>query len=191
MTIRGIDVSVWQGQINWAAVANDGVRFAFVRASHGLSADSRGAENMAGARGTIERVGAYHYLEKSHDAADQAGAFLRFYARADGDLPPVLDLEEGGSDSAARALTWLAIVEEAIDVRPMVYTSAGFADRVGLVKRVELADYPLWVAHWTHAPEPTLPAPWQSWAIWQHASNGRVAGINGSVDLDVAPTLDF
>jgi lysozyme len=189
--IRGIDVSHHQGAIDWPAVAASGIEFAFVKVSEGGDyIDPRGSENLLGARAAGLRVGAYHYLRPGSGEA-QADHFVESYSRADGDLPPVLDLEEEalGASAASVALVWLRCVEDQLGVRPIVYTFPTFARALSFGDHEALAEYPLWIAHWTLRPKPSIPAPWKEWSIWQHSNTGRVPGIRGNVDLNRAVEL--
>lgn len=128
--LEGIDVSSWQGEIDWSRVAGSGKVFAWIRASFGTTSDEHFAANWSGAMylAGMSR-GAYHFMTNAVPAA-QAYAFLRSYPGA-GELPPVLDLERGLNGSApdpAAALEWIEIVREELGVQPMVYCSPAFAD---------------------------------------------------------------
>ena len=103
---RGIDVSNWQGSIDWLQVAGDGYTFAFAKATEGTGfTDLTYAVNRAGTQGLGMRVGAYHFARP--DGSGDAGVVASAIAQADhfvdvaqpraGDLPPVLDLEQAGS----------------------------------------------------------------------------------------------
>ena len=147
--LPGIDVSHWQGAIDWPRVADDGVAFAFIKATEGGDyVDPRFAANWAGAAQAGVMRGAYHFYRPQPDAAAQAEHFLRTVQLRAGDLPPVLDVEvtDGRSASAIAAgvRTWLETVERATGRRPIVYTRAGFWNQVG----GGFGAYPLWVAHY-------------------------------------------
>lgn len=195
--LDGIDVSYHQGTIAWPQVAAAGKRFAFVRTSAGtLTADTAYAANSSGARAAGLTVGSYHYANPDsalNDAANEAAWFLRNATFASGDLLPVLDLEvSNGLDPASLttwAQTWLGQVFAATGVRPIIYTNTNFwqtsmADTDWFARN----GYPiLFIAHWTTASEPNLPAgSWggSGWTFWQHSSTGTVPGISGAVDLD-------
>ena len=194
--LEGIDVSYHQGAIDWPRVAGAGKRFAYVRASAGtLTADSAYAANRAGARAAGLTIGSYHFANPDtapNDAANEAAWFLSHATVASGDLLPVLDLEvSNGLDAAALttwARTWLAEVEARTGVRPIVYTTPTFwTTAMAGSDWFARNGYRLWVAHWTKASQPTVPAGnWagQGWTFWQHSSTGSVPGIAGSVDLD-------
>jgi lysozyme len=195
--LDGIDVSYHQGTINWQQVAASGKRFAFVRATAGtLTADTAYGTNRSGARAAGLAVGSYHYANPDtamNDASNEASWFLRNATIASGDLIPVLDLEvSNGLDPAsltAWAQTWLAQVAATTGVRPIIYTnptfwSSSMADTDWFARN----GYPvLWIAHWTSANAPTVPAGgWggSGWTFWQHSGTGTVPGISGFVDLD-------
>ncbi|HEX8391300.1 MAG TPA: GH25 family lysozyme [Longimicrobium sp.] len=183
--VEGIDVSHWQGTIDWNAVAADRVDFAFIKATEGGDyTDPRFAANWtASARAGIPR-GAYHFYRPQTDAAVQADLFLRVVQPQAGDLPPVLDVEvtDGRSAQAIAAgvRTWMQRVEQATGRRPILYVRAGFWNQnVGAA----MPEYPLWVAHYDVV-EPAIPAGWSRWTFWQYSQTGRVAGITGDVDLN-------
>lgn len=182
--LPGIDVSHWQGTIDWDAVAADGVVFAFIKATEGGDyTDPRFAANWAAARRAGVVRGAYHFFRPQTDGAAQAAHFLRTVPLAEGDLPPVLDVEvtDGKSAEAVAAgvRTWVQAVEAATGRRPIVYTRASF----WTAQMGSFGAYPLWVAHY-RAAEPNVPAGWSRWTFWQHTDAGRVAGIAGDVDLN-------
>ena len=195
--VEGIDVSYHQGSIDWARVAKAGKRFAFVRATAGtLTADTAYWTNRSGARAAGLAVGSYHFANPDtafNDAGNEASWFLRNSAVESGDLIPVLDFETAnGLDPAsltAWAQTWLTQVTTATGVRPIIYTNPRFwsthmADTDWFARNGYAV---LWIAHWTRASEPTVPAAaWggNGWSFWQHSSTGSVPGINGPVDLD-------
>lgn len=195
--VDGIDVSYHQGSIDWVRVAKAGKRFAFVRATAGtLTADTAYLTNRAGALDAGLAVGSYHFANPDtafNDAANEASWFLRNTTIATGDLIPVLDFETAnGLDPAsltAWAQTWLSQVTAATGVRPIIYTTPKFwsthmADTDWFARNGYSV---LWIAHWTRAKQPAVPAAgWagHGWSFWQHSSTGTVPGINGPVDLD-------
>jgi GH25 family lysozyme M1 (1,4-beta-N-acetylmuramidase) len=188
----GIDISHWQGTVNWRKVKADDVAFAFMKATEGTSyADPTLTSNWAGA----EKVGiyraAYHFARPS-TAAGSASAQARFFVATAGkfgnagDLPPVLDLEAtGGLGPAALrhwVRTWLTTVERLTGRTPMLYFSPSFwVDHLG--NSTAFHHYPLWIAHYTTG-SPTVPGGWPTWTFWQRTSSGHVSGIGGLVDLN-------
>lgn len=189
-TVRGMDVSTWQGTINWDQVATTDVRFAYIRIGDGLGGDAQFARNWGEARRVGIYRGAYHFFRPALDATEQAQHFLATVNAAGGyaadDLPPMIDVETMGGQSAAtvvaRIRTWIETVEAATGKRPIIYTGSYFWDDNGLGS--SLSSYPVWTAHWTSASCPLVANPWSAWTIWQYTSTGSVAGISGNVDLD-------
>ena len=185
---RGIDVSQWQLDIDWQAVADSGVEFVFMRATVGLRVDPYFTQNWQGAGDAGLLRGVYHYLEP--DTTGQAAHFVGTV----GDRVPELgywgDLEASAL-TADKCKAFLEAADRNIIEQVgrgwmstcNVYTAKGFFDRFGTPDWVE--GRKLWVAHWTDADEPTLPAAWDEWEFWQTTSDGSVPGIEGRVDLDV------
>jgi GH25 family lysozyme M1 (1,4-beta-N-acetylmuramidase) len=195
VTTPGIDVSHWQGEIDWTRVAEAGKAFAFLKATDDVDyMDPTFAANRAGARANGIAVGAYHFARpdaSAGDARQEAQHFVDVANPQPGDLLPVLDIETSkGLDQAGVAQwarTWVSTVKELTGVTPFVYTSPyGWAERTGDTPLLARDGAPLWVAHWGVS-SPTLPANgWDGhgWIVWQHTSTGHVHGISGNVDLD-------
>jgi lysozyme len=183
--VRGVDVSRYQGTINWSAVKDDGVHFAFIKATEGGDlTDPTFARNWRNSKRAGVIRGAYHFYRPGTDAARQARHFLRTVKLSEGDLPPVLDVEVHGGIGSTRlqrgVRTWLRIVEEETGKRPIVYTNPGFARRLagGNFRR-----HALWIAHYRSA-APRVPTGWGKWTFWQHSERGRVDGIRTRVDIN-------
>ena len=180
----GIDVSHFQGEVNWPAVAGSGVRFAFIKATDGIQdIDPRFAQNWAGAKAAGIVRGAYHFFRPALDAERQAAHFSSVVTMDDMALPPALDVEvTDGLDRAALQAgirTWLETVRAACGRQPVLYTDPSFWNEN---VAADFSDCPLWLACYAEAPE--LPATWQAWTFWQHTDAGEVNGISGQVDLD-------
>jgi lysozyme len=188
-TVKGIDVSIYQGSINWTSVKNDGVVYAFVRVSDGLnSIDSKFDANWSGSRNAGIYHGAYQFFRPSQDAVAQADLLLSKIGNtiAADDLPPVIDVEAtdglSASTVAAGVHTWVEHVTAALGRRPIIYTGKYFwQDNVG---NPDETASPLWHAQYTSAACPNIADAWPNWAIWQYSSTGSVAGISGNVDMD-------
>lgn len=187
-TVPGIDVSKWQGDINWTQVANDGVEYAFIRVSDGLNfVDEYFDDNWAEAKANGIRRGAYQFMRQDLDPIAQADLLLqRMGTLEPGDLPPVVDVEStDGADAdtiVANVQLWVEHVEAATGMRPIVYTGRYFW-RDNVDDRRALNHLPMWIPNWG-ADCPTLPDAWADWAFWQHSATGTVAGISGDVDLN-------
>jgi lysozyme len=183
-SVHGIDVSAYQGRIDWPEVARHNVRFAFIKASEGgAMRDARFGRNWREARAAGILSGAYHYFQPNRDGGDQAGLFIRTVPIGPGDLPPVLDVEAPRFHDVAEmrreVQQWLTAVEAHYGVRPILYSNYAFY-RKYLAGHFD--DYPLWLAHYEVA-RPALPA--ERWIIWQHSDEAYVPGIRGAVDFNV------
>ncbi|HSF38641.1 MAG TPA: GH25 family lysozyme [Thermoanaerobaculia bacterium] len=184
--VPGIDVSHYQGTVDWQQVAGAGMAYAFVKATQGVSTvDSQFAVNWPGVQAAGLLRGAYHFYQPGDDPQQQAENFLSVVQLEPGDLLPVLDIETLGSQTASEIVqgieTWLGTVQAAIGRAPIVYTAPGFWNGLGTQ---QFGTYPLWVAEYGVS-IPKLPAGWTSWTFWQYSESGSVAGVSGSVDLDV------
>lgn len=187
-TVQGVDVSYYQGKIDWSAVAKTSVKFAIVRVSDGeVFSDPRFDENWKGAKAAGLVRGLYQFFRPAQDPVKQADLVIDALASdpiGEGDLPVVLDVEtsDGVSNATLRSRmkTWLQRVESATGKRPIVYTAAFMQNVVG----GGFADYPLWVANYT-TQCPLVPSGWTSWGMWQYSDHGKVSGIQGNVDRDV------
>jgi lysozyme len=189
--LQGIDVSHFQRSVDWTAAAAAGIHFCFIKATEGDSrVDPLFAINWRSSKLAGIARGAYHFFRPAIPVTSQANLFLRTVSRLDpDDLPPVLDLEAPAewaplpvADRAARALEWLEAVEQGLHRRPMVYLSPAFMSEV-LHNDATLAGYPVWIAHYTPAATPQVPAPWKRWTFWQYAGTANAAGISTPVDL--------
>ncbi|MEM6332890.1 MAG: MprA protease, GlyGly-CTERM protein-sorting domain-containing form [Planctomycetota bacterium] len=188
---EGIDVSHWQGTINWTAVANDGIDYAFIKATEGVGfTDSRFASNAAGAEAAGLYVAPYHFARpglNANDAVNEANYFLQVAGgvMGDGYLPPVLDLEvDDGPMSPAQLTAWALdfsdTIEAAIGIKPLLYTGSSFASTQLTSAITEL---PLWIANWGVSSPNT--SHWDEYDFWQYTATGSVAGISGNVDRNV------
>lgn len=188
-TVKGIDVSYYQGTINWTAVKNDGVTYAFIRVSDGLNTlDSKFSANWSGSRGAGIYHGAYQFFRPSQDPIAQADLLLSKIGNtiAADDLPPVIDVEATDGKTPAQVAAgvhaWVEHVTQALGRRPIIYTGKYFwQDNVG---DADETASPLWHAQYTSAACPNIADAWPDWAIWQYSSSGSVAGISGNVDMD-------
>ena len=185
--VRGIDVSHHQGPIDWAAVAADGVDFAYIKATEGGNfRDTRFAENWTGAGAAGIARGAYHFFTLCRSGTLQAANFTAVVPPTPGMLPPVVDLEYGGNCSARPApaalrtelADFLAALAAHYGVKPVLYVTRAFhADYLD----GELEGYAVWARSLYFAP--AYPA--RPWLLWQFHDRGRRAGISGPVDLNV------
>ena len=198
--LLGIDVSAWNGNINWGKVSKSGVKYAWVKHTEGQThANSGHKENMLGARNNNVIAGAYHFGrpdtnrdENLQDAVREAEWFLKNYSHKTGDLIPVLDVEKGmktdDNYNVEWSLKWLEVVENALGCKPMVYT-AKWAEDLYLLRAdksllAELAKYPVWWASYNEGVEPVRwnGKIWKEWDVWQFTGSGSTDGIKGRCD---------
>jgi GH25 family lysozyme M1 (1,4-beta-N-acetylmuramidase) len=201
---EGIDISHWQGTIDWVKVAAAGKRFAFMKASEDIDyVDVTYPANRAAANANGIIIGAYHFAQPDltpGDAIAEADHFIDTAQIAKGDLLPVLDLEVAGGLDQTQLQDWvrgyLGRIYERTGVRGVIYMSPNFwVTYAGDTTWFADNGYKvLWIAHWTTATAPTVPADaWggNGWSFWQYTSSGSVSGITGRVDLDRFNGTDF
>ena len=186
-TVPGIDVSVYQGNIGWGAVAASGQKFAIARVGDGYGIDSKFAQNWAGIKSAGLIRGAYQFFEPGEDPVTQANLVIARVGRlGNGDLPVMLDMEVSGGQSAAtitaRIHQWVNAITAGTGKTPFIYTGAYFWD--ASVRSADFAAFPLNVA-WYGTTCPGTPNAWSRWAMHQYSSSGSVPGIAGNVDMNV------
>jgi lysozyme len=193
--LKGIDVFIGDGAIEWHKVADDQNAFAFVRGAYGNVLDKSAAPNAAGARAVGMKVGLYHFFRARLDPQDQLDAFALALEQAkvgSGDLPPVLDIEDNPAYDGpwnsvdnqaylASAANWVAKVKALVGKAPIIYTRASFWSELG--NPPGYSGCPLWVASYRND-APKLPADWPDYAFWQYSDAGTVPGISGHVDVN-------
>jgi lysozyme len=186
-TVEGIDVSTYQGTINWAEVTTSNVRFAVTRISDGLNyQDNQFNRNWAAIKDAGLIRGAYQFFEPGVDALAQADMVVSKVGKLGvNDLPIQLDMEVTGGEPAAtivsRMKVWIERVTAGTGKRPMIYSAKYFWN--DNVASRDFNTYPLWVANYG-VTCPDMPDPWSNWTIWQYADNRTVPGISGGVDAD-------
>lgn len=185
--VPGIDVSRWQGTIDWRKVAQAGYRFAFVRASIGDTyTDPSFFVNWKGAQNAGILVSAYHVVTPDVAPKAQIGHFFEILDDREPDLPLALDVERNDRLGRVSVTTSIRGCIEEVQRRsgeaPMIYTARWFWDKY-LSASSEWARYDLWVASYTS--EPVMPRDWRGWRFWQYTEKGSVAGVTSrSVDLN-------
>ncbi|WP_328891920.1 GH25 family lysozyme [Streptomyces sp. NBC_00316] len=192
--VQGIDVSHYQGTINWTSVRNSGKQFAWIKATEGTSyKDPMFNTNYLNAYHAGVIRGAYHFARPdASSGATQANFFASnggAWSRDNLTLPGVLDIEGncyGLSQTSMR--NWILDFYNTYKTRTtrdiVIYTSPSWWSTCtggwsGMATRS-----PLWVAHWTTAASPTIATGFPAWTVWQYTSTGTVSGISGNVDRD-------
>jgi lysozyme len=188
--VECLDVSHFQGDIDWSAVSAASKHFVYLKATDGVgTADDHYSANYANAGSAGILRGAYHFFRHgTPGGAQQADYFLQIANPKKGDLPPVLDLEDPPGDQSvtdylSEAAAWVSAVTSALAGQaPVIYCSPGFwQDTLGGPD--QFSSNPLWIAHYT-THDPTVPSPWSRFTFWQYTNTGSVSGISANVDLD-------
>lgn len=187
--VHGIDISHYQGDIDWVKLGNDTYKgnvlhFVIMKATEGSDMlDETFQRNFADARENGFIRGAYHFFSPLSPAAKQAEFYIKNVKLETNDLPPVLDVERRGKygDDSLRieVKNWLRIVEEHYGVKPILYASYRFKETY-LTDSI-LDTYPFWIAHY----EVDSLEYKGKWAFWQHRDNGELTGVKGDVDMNV------
>ena len=183
--VAGVDLSKWQGEVDFAKIRQAGKTYVFVKVSQGTNGvDPDYARNIAGARAAELLVGSYHFYSTDDTAQAQFDNLSKHLDLKPGDLPPVVDIEilakNSLPDLVAELKTFLQLIEGKYGVKPILYSGENFAN----VNLKGFEAHPLWLAEYTNAPSPKLPLDWSQWTFWQHTQDGRVPGVDGAVDLD-------
>lgn len=188
--IHGVDISHYQGDIDWddlrnAMIEGCPIRFIMIKATEGSSrVDEKFNDNFYMAREYGYIRGAYHFWSNKSTAREQAYFFLKKVRLEDGDLPPVLDVEHKPKDQPVEdfqrdVLTWLHIVEDKYHVKPIIYTYYKFKEQY--LNAPVFDDYPYWIAHY-YVDKVEYKGEWK---FWQHTDVGRLPGIKGYVDFNI------
>ena len=182
-TIYGIDVSRFQGDIDWQLVANSGVKYAWIQISRSLTdIDLKFPYNWKRAKEVGILRGAYQRFQPGMDVMGQAKLFVdKLGPFVEGDLTPMLDVEDAngltGPQIAAAVKQWMDYVEPRVGRKPIIYTGFYFwRDSVG---GADFADHPLWIANYS-ATCPLVPPTWTRWAFHQYSSTATIPGITAN-----------
>lgn len=183
-TLEGIDVSHFQGNIDWPQVKRAGIMFVFIKATQGQhTVDQKFEYNHTALEQLHMPWGVYHYLDPDVDPNAQANHFINTVGDHIGHFPPVVDIEafEHQSIEKTRAVleTYITLIEKYYNCKPIIYTAPGFWNKL---EDHEYGRYGLWLAN--YAPVPTIPKGWKTWLFWQYSSQSTVSGINAEVDLN-------
>lgn len=186
--VHGIDVSSYQGKINWQKVKDMqeddvSIQFAFIKASEGLlTIDPYFRRNWIEASKAGLVRGAYHFLRPKRDGKAQAKLFLQLVNIQKGDLPPVVDIERLDGVSPLKMQmelsNYLNYIEARTKVRPIIYTNLKFYE---FYLRGTFDDYPLWIAHYHQS---KLRIDKSRWKFWQHSDRAKIDGIGHVVDFN-------
>ncbi|WP_171208841.1 MULTISPECIES: GH25 family lysozyme [unclassified Ruegeria] len=188
--VHGLDVSRWQGAIDWRTARANGVSFVFIKATEGGDvADPMFDTHRKGAQAAGVPWGAYHYYYFCRSAREQARWFIKNVPKG-ADLPHVLDMEwtphsrtcrirPDGRKVRAEAQRFLDILERHYGRRPIVYTTVDFfADTQ--IDRLPKTEF--WLRSVAGHPRQVYPG--TIWRFWQYTGTGLVPGVDGRVDIN-------
>lgn len=190
--VHGTDVAKYQEEVDWRRVADNGISFAFVKATEGGDmVDEWFARNWRAAKAAGIARGAYHFYYFCRPAIEQARWFIRNVPRDPAALPPVLDMEWNPFSPTctlrpdpeivrAEMRVFLTALERHYGKRPIIYTSIDFFDDNGLWR---FKGYPFWLRSVAGHPDDKYAR--HPWVFWQYTGTGVVPGIEGNADINV------
>ncbi|AVA25047.1 GH25 family lysozyme (plasmid) [Rhizobium sp. CB3171] len=190
LAVHGVDVSRWQGDIDWEKLQAQGANFVYLKATDGGDhLDPMFKKNWRRAKEAGLKRGAYHFFYWCRTAGEQADWFIRNVPREAGALPPVIDVEWNGESSCRRKPSrehvlekmqvFMDKLERYYGQRPIIYTAPDFY-RDNL--RGEFTDYPFWLR--SVAAHPSQVYPGRKWLFWQYSGSGLTHGVEGRIDLN-------
>ncbi|WP_421913307.1 GH25 family lysozyme [Mesorhizobium sp.] len=191
LAVHGVDVSRWQGDVNWQKLRAQGANFAYIKATDGGDhLDPMFMKNWRGAEAAGLKRGAYHFFYWCRTAGEQADWFIRNVPRMEGALPPVIDVEWNGEStckhrpSREKVLEKMQVFMDKLErhygQRPIIYTAPDFY-RDNL--QGAFLDYPFWLR--AVAQHPSKVYPGRKWLFWQYSGSGLSHGVTGRIDLNV------
>ena len=191
--VLGVDVSKWQGDMNWEKCAAAGAKFAFIRAgsidnvSGNCYIDYQFMRNASFAPEHMP-VGYYWYFRPNHDAVKQADFFCDLIENEEQVLSPVIDIETSGNRSARQVtdamVAFIAKVYDRLKVWPIVYSRSYWLNANTLTHPF-WNECDLWVARYKSSlTEPwsdgyAVPRDWDDWTFWQYIANSNAAVVYG------------
>ena len=185
--IRGVDVSEYQGDIDWSVLSNQDIDFAFIKATEGSSyTDEHFYENWENATKTDLRIGAYHFFSLESSGKSQAEHFCDTVQGVPNMLPPVVDVEPYGAykditeKDVSELTDWLTVTEENYGVKPIIYTTSKWYRKQ---IKGSFPDYDIWIRSVYSKPPKDI-----DWVFWQYSNRTRLDGYNGEekyIDMNV------
>ncbi len=187
-TVRGIDVSVYQGNIDFSAVKRSAIGAVYIRAGAGNSyTDGSFEQNYRNAGAAGLKIGFYYYVTamNEEEAAAQAEKFAALIKGKNYEMRPAMDYESfsglGRETVNNIGIAFLKETERLTGVRPAVYSDSY---RTRNLWDARFGKYPLWVADYDGGENPPDSPVWRAWAGFQYSDRGRIEGVPDYVDLD-------
>lgn len=188
--VRGVDVSRYQGNIDWQVLSREKITFAYIKATEGSGhTDERFADNWSQAAGTGLKTGAYHFFSFDSPAVTQAEHFIRTVQPFEGMLPPAVDFEFYGDkkvnpppveQTVEELRIMLEMLDEHYGMTPVLYATE---ESYSLYLEGRFDEYPLWIRNVIGRPHTD-----RDWTFWQYTNRGRLDGYEGEerfIDLNV------
>ncbi|WP_063653639.1 glycoside hydrolase family 25 protein [Candidatus Arsenophonus triatominarum] len=204
---KGIDVSKWQGTIDWKKVADSGVKHVFIKMSEGGTyTDPKFKENFKNAKNAGIQANCYHYFRAVSSTPQQQFENIKKNLSSAGFDPSknslAIDVESKNNQGATpevmadnlHVLLNLISKDEVLSCQDtFIYCSPAYWDSGVKWDKYDFSIYPLWIANW-NVETPRIPLSWKnagkSWTWWQYSSKGTVEGITENVvDLDWVKTV--
>jgi lysozyme len=190
LAVHGVDVSRWQGVIDWERLRSQGANFAYIKATDGGDhLDPMFKTNWQGAHKAGLRRGAYHFFYWCRTASEQADWFIRNVPRVKGALPPVIDVEWNGESRCKRRPSpaqvrekmqvFMDRLEQHYGQRPIIYTAPDFYDDN---LRGAFPNHPFWLRAVAQHPSKVYGS--RKWVFWQYSGSGLSHGVSGRIDLN-------
>lgn len=190
--VKGVDVSAYQGTIDWKTLAAQDIDFVFIKATEGSTfVDRNFAYNYAAAQDMELRVGVYHFFSYDSEGGTQADNFIRTVEPCEGMLPPVIDLEFYGdkkenpppqADVRRELDVFIEKIMEYYGMKPVIYATE---KSYGLYLEGAYEEYDIWIRN-VYIP-PGLPDG-RKWTFWQYTDRGYLEGYQGDekyIDMNV------
>jgi len=182
MHTLGVDVSHWEGSIDWK-LASPTIGFAYYKCTDGVKyVDQQFYDNRQGCRAVGLAHAPYHFYQPALDPAAQAEHFIRTAGKSYRQYIVDVEVPDRQEAITSKLLAFLHRVELLTGIKPAIYTSAGYWNDFIQPHPAWASDYELIVAHYTLAHQPTLPMGWKSWRIWQFSDGWSFRGCNEQAD---------
>ncbi len=183
---KGIDISSWQGDVNFKEVKENGIEIVYIKGTEGSHyLNPRADEYYLKAKSNDILIGFYHFFRPKVDAKIQANFFSSYVKKKDFNCKLALDIEVtdgcNTDELSKNCITFLEEVKSLTGKEVVVYTYTSFA-KTSLTK--ELGRYPLWVANYD-VEKPEENAIWNEWVGFQYSESGNIQGIRTYCPLDV------
>ena len=190
--VRGVDVASYQGEIDWSTLQEQGIRFAFIKATEGSDVTDRCfAQNFKNSHKEDLRVGAYHFFSDTSSGESQANHFISVVPQVEGMLPPVVDVEFYGdiekklpNKGSIQAQLHILIdkLHEHYGLKPIIYATEKAYE---LFIADDFQTYDIWIRNVISKPRLSDS---RDWTFWQYTNRQAWPGYSGRerfIDVNV------